>query len=50
MVQILNKEKAKFRITIRDLETKKSKTISLMNGGSITLKDIVKKIKEIFTP
>jgi len=47
MAQIIDKEKARFRIVIREIATGKSKTLSLKDGKA-KLSDIEKRIKEAF--
>lgn len=47
-MELLDKEKAKFRIVIMDLEKKESRTISLKDG-SHSVEDIKKKVVECFT-
>mgnify|MGYP001596824677 CR=1 FL=1 len=44
MVTIVSKEKAQFRIQMYDLVKKKTKTISLINDGKMTLEALKEKI------
>ncbi len=45
-MQIFKKNKSRFRIVIHDLETKKTKTISLLANGDEDVNTIYKKAKE----
>lgn len=49
MPKVLKRECASFRIEIRDLKNKKSKTISLVSAGkNVTLSEITTKITNLF--
>lgn len=48
IMEILDEEKARFRIIIRDLKTGKSRTKSLKDGNH-SLEDVEKKVVSCFT-
>jgi hypothetical protein len=48
MPKVIVREKAHFRIEIRDLRTGKSKTISLVNHDKMSVEDIKNSIVDCF--
>lgn len=48
MVEIITRDKARFRIQIYDFRRKKTKTISLRDGPGLTLARIKKEIEMCF--